>query len=446
MSNQDSAEPATTQAQPDPYAPTLATIWSISLLIQELRRFTSQSDFAALCLLSRKFHDMGNYFLYESAILYSKDKNDTRSIMAFYRTLITQTELAGCVRSLQYVSRYPNHWKERELSILESSHLCMLSDLIKKLFRLEALFILDYFLLSSQAVQELNQSLNSLPSLRHLEFDLQAPMVETASLLRSSPDPFLKYYDVDISILKKALTLPSIRSLALTLQESFRTSTSQTLTLPTNNSITKLSLNDLFVTTETLRAILTALPRVTELNLQVTIYHDIDTPKSSHLNCQELDETLMAYAPTLESLRILTFFCTFAVPDDYLEYGGGENEYWGISSTLNLRRYTTLKHLMLAPEMLLGWKKESSADLSTCLPDCLESLHFRLDYQDWYASPWDNKNLCEKLQQYIPYACRSSLKRLTVEREFSYEPNPEPIKISFASIKLNASVLGFIFS
>jgi hypothetical protein len=202
MSNPDLAELATTQAQPDPYAPTLTAIWSIPILVQALRRFTCQSDFAALCLLSRKFHDRGNFLLYESATLCSQDKNDTRSIMAFYQTLITQTELARCVRSLRCVSLCPQKLLDNPDE--ESSHLSILPDLIKKLFRLEALYIVDWFPLSSQAVEELNQSLNFTPSLRHLGFNLEVP---------DWPNPLSKFYDINTSILKNALTLPSMKSL-----------------------------------------------------------------------------------------------------------------------------------------------------------------------------------------------------------------------------------------
>lgn len=54
-------------------------------------------------------------------------------------------------------------------------------------------------------------------------------------------------------------------------------------------SITKLSLDNLYVTTETLGTILTALPRVTDLNIEFLKHiDDYNSHISLHLNCQEL--------------------------------------------------------------------------------------------------------------------------------------------------------------
>jgi hypothetical protein len=178
---------------------------------------------------------------------------------------------------------------------------------------------------------------------------------------------------------------------------------------------------------------------VTDLNIEFLRYTDsYDSHILRHLNCQELEAALMAYAPTLESLRIVAKFWSFQGGDT--SNGGGEDACWGVLSTLNLRRYAMLKHLELAPEVLLGWQIESSAELSTCLPDCLESLHFRFDYGAWYDLVWDFKNLCEKLQRYI--SCRSSLKHLTVEY---FDFLVDDIEIPLASIRSQCEHLGIHF-
>ncbi|KIW77076.1 hypothetical protein Z517_09522 [Fonsecaea pedrosoi CBS 271.37] len=389
-------ETAVANTKPDP--PTLATIENLPMVVKAIRDYASQSDFANLCLVSQQFYHIGNVMLYESVTLLSKGNRDTRSILALKRTLTAKSWLAFYVRRLHCLSQHRGRISADDLE--DSSLLGILSDLLSLLERLEDLEIVDCFPQSSEGAERLNQSLRWVPSLRRFTCNLRVPQW---------PQPAPKLYAVNTSILKGALSLPSLISFSTTLEED---DLAEALSLPANTSISTLSLNNLFVSTETFRTILAALPQITDLNLEFVRYIDsYDSHVSRHVDCRELQTAISGFTLTLRRLRVVADFRSVEGGDPC--QGGGDDAPWGFLSTLDLKAFSMLTELELSPELLLGWKVESSPELSACLPCHLESLYLRYDYGAWYDSVWDFERLSEKLHPYIDH--QSSLRSLTVE-------------------------------
>ncbi|KAF2664322.1 hypothetical protein BT63DRAFT_460624 [Microthyrium microscopicum] len=125
----------------------------------------------------------------------------------------------------------------------------------------------------------------------------------------------------------------------------------------------------------------------------------------SHLNCRELEVALSTYASTLISLDIKIDFLALGTigNDDWEQQIGDGDKQRGLRRTLNLKHYTALKHVKVDPELLLGFSETPSPELSDCLPECLESLHFPSEGDQWWAhsSPWKTTALPQKLERYI---------------------------------------------
>ena len=250
-----------------------------------------------------------------------------------------------------------------------------------------------------------NRSLSSVRQLQKLEFKI---------FDAKWPPHIPGETDVNVSLFQ-ALSITSLTSISLTMQQGPGSLLPTTmLAMPATSSITKLSLNQAYLSMESLNIIIRALVNLKHLSLSFLWYADPVNPQvGEHLDCEKLGQALVHRFSTLESLDIAVRFESRSAVD--VTSGSGEHSSWGLLHSIGaLRSFTSLTSLQLAPEVLLGWEDEGALPLSDLLPDSLRQLYFRWDFGLWEKSPWEFELLCESLFNYLDFSPPPLLKSLVL--------------------------------
>lgn len=354
--------------------------WLLPELVRRLRNYLSQSELATLCLVCWDIHHRANPILYERISMDISQNKDTKALSTLEALLAESPALANAVRCL--------HIRFQDLRFTESKHRThhsSLSGTITKCPHLRELSILDYLLRPDPI----------------------------SSCVRR---PHHGERSINEMALLSALRSPSLENVSLTLHESPETPL-RTATLPISETITRLRLDDAYIEIETLRNIITAVPRLRHLDLCLVRYADPGLKMAKvdgHLDIREFWAAVKPVFATLESLHLeIDYWICTAI--DLGTLGGGEGSQHGPFGLLpSLRSCHKLKLLEIAPEALLGWHGDKTVALSSVLPDSLETLSLRPDFDWWENSPWDFLPLSEKVEEYLKSLRHASLKHLSM--------------------------------
>lgn len=355
--------------------------WLLPELVSRLRNYLSLSDFASLCLVCWNIHHRANPILYERISLDISQYKDTKALSTLEALLAESPALANAVRCL-YI-------RFQDLRFTESknrTHHSSLSGTITKCPHLRELSILDH---------------------------LPRPDPISSHVRR----PYHGERSINEMALLSALRSPSLENISLTLHESPQTPL-RTATLPISETITRLRLDDAYIEIETLRNIITAVPRLRHLDLCLVRYVDPGLEMAdvdSHLDIREFWAAVKPVFATLESLQLEIAYDVRTAIDMSSTLGGGEGSQHGPFGLMpSLQSCHKLKFLEIAPEALLGWEGDETVALSSVLPGTLETLSFRPDFDWWENSPWDFLPLSEKVGEYLKSLRHASLKHLSI--------------------------------
>jgi hypothetical protein len=369
------------------------TPWYIPEILHYIRIYTNLSDFAALCRTSKGINNVGRELLYESIYLELYNQNlDTLSLLC--RTLEENPTLASQVKKLYLQLCHSNaSSRDDDLRRQYVSQSSMLSKILDLCPNLTTISITHPYPVSDLVTQNINRSISNALHLRELEF---------INVDTMWPPQIPGETDVNVSLLTHTLRIKSLTSISTTLQQGPDSLIlPASLVMPPVNSIVRLSLNDAYLSMESLSNIMSQLLHLKHLSLSFLWYADPVNPHvGEHLDCDKLGLALAHRASTLESLKIAVQFgsrCALEVTG-----GGGTYSNWGPRYSIgSLGSFTKLQSLQLAPEILLGWEKDTNLSLRDMLPVSLRDLHFRWDFGAWEKSPWEFEVLCELLATYL---------------------------------------------
>ncbi|KAI1384845.1 uncharacterized protein F4822DRAFT_416422 [Hypoxylon trugodes] len=382
--------------------------WYLPEIVRIISEYAEKPDFAALCRTSRGLHYIGNEMLYESITLNLREKGP-KWFHLLCRALLGSTGFDMYVRRLHIVLCYDTrHGYAKPSSEEVSSQLQTLSSIIRKCINLRAINVTRESTASHSAIQAFDQSLIHSSQLREITVQVQYTGLGFY--------PSTGEVDVNTSLLLDLLQSSSTTSLNLLLEQGPE-SLLQIPSYPTNNNVVKLSLIRSGLHMTSLQKILTAVPNLQDLSL--SFMFDADRTMH-HIGCfldgEKLGRVLATVSSRLRSLRLVARFCAHTAYD--VSRGTGEPNSWGLIHNWfgSLNSFKKLKSLEMDPTLLLGWDR-SKADwnkLSDVLPESLESLYFRDDFEAWDYSPWNDElwTLHKLLIDYLDEPQSKMLKKL----------------------------------
>jgi hypothetical protein len=406
--------------------------WLLPELLFETFRYLGCSDLRALCLVSHGINPCAAEILYEDirmklqpTKLIDPTSNPLRQL---FQTLETRPDLIKPVKRIQVIFAVENH----DLLADDGDAHALFSYLVKVIkscHQLKSLSILDpgcWFqpspsrdlrmnprqmppLSGSQPLLEIERCFDHLLQLRKFEF---------VSWTDYWPCPMSferNELDFGISIMNRALQLPRMETIALTLLDS--SVDISKLSFPVSQTLTSLSLMFSSIEPDGLRNVLFSAPHLKHLSLdivmhvwcQMAINTQIAEPWA-RLDSQELGNILSFLYMTLETLKVkIRFKDYFHTINTANDSAGGNAGLWGpFGSIGSFKTCSNLRSLEIAPELLLGWEDKgqgSGIPLAELLPDSLQALRLRTDFMNWYGSPWHGSRslLADELATSLPH-------------------------------------------
>lgn len=409
----------------------LPPLWYLPEILIMVRAYADMYSFAALCQTSKGIYRLGHKFLYESIHL-RLHRQHPESLSLLWRTIEKNSSLAVHIKSLRLefcdpsgpydsISEYDRR-AQRNQYYSQSSMIPKITDICSNL---KVISITHPYTLPETVEQGINKSLSNAHQLQELDLII----LDTGGV----PHIPGQHHDINISLISSALRIESLHTFSLTIQQGPESLLpAVTLALPATSNITSLSLDQAYLSMEPFGKIMRVLSHLKHLSLSFAWHADpVNSQVGEFLECKQLGEALSYRSSTLESLKIDVEFESWSA----LDVGGGSApwSHWGLRHSIgNLRSFTKLVSLELAPEVLLGWKDAKPLPLSELLPDSLRHLNFRYDFGDWQHSPWDHEVLCKVAVDYL--STLPQLESLALTCENDYPPHPE-LQAPFLSVK-----------
>ncbi|TAQ88178.1 hypothetical protein B7494_g3492 [Chlorociboria aeruginascens] len=332
-------------------------------------------------ILSKAIHGVGQRLRYESIHL-NLDNQHPKSLFLLCSTVEKNSTLALDIKSIRLqLSDSVDSSNEQSLIALRNqydSQFSLLPRILDLCIDLEVIRITHQYPISDSVAQKTNRSLSRVRQLQKLEFN---------TFDAKWPPHIPGKTDVNVFLFAQALSIASLTSISLTMQQGPGSLLPTTmLAMPATSSVTRLSLNQAYLSMESLNSIIRALLHLKDLSLSFLWYADPVNPwLGEHLDCEKFGQALVHRSSTLESLRSLSDF----------------NPAANIST---LRSFTSLTSLQLALEVLLGWDEEGALPLSD---HC--QIHFGISISggisdDGKSRPGNSNRsatLCESLLNYL---------------------------------------------
>lgn len=310
------------------------TLWYIPKIIRHIRTYTNLSDFAALCRTSKVIYNVGNELLYEPIYLDLYNPHlDSLSLLC--KNLEGSSTLASQVKKF-YLQLCDSNASSRDEDLRgkyasQSSTLSKILDLCPNL---ETISITHPYPVSELVTQKINRSISKALHLQELE---------CINIDTIWPPRIPGETDVNVSLLTHALRLKSLTSISTTLQQGPDSLIlpASSLVMPPVNRIVSLSLNDAYLSMESLSNIMSLLLHLKHLSHSFLWYADpVNLHVGEHLDCGKLGLALAHRASTLKSLKVAVQFESRSALD--VTGGGGRHSNWGpLYSIGSLRSYRT---------------------------------------------------------------------------------------------------------